>query len=494
MTKEQYFEYLGIYKFWQVGYTGKGVKIMSGEYIEQDYKKTDAWRSIICPKGYKSDASHGSSVMSIMQEICPDAMFYSYPLDYGKNGSTCCNYIIENGINLFGTSNIISSVNKNLENEMQRCIDEGCTFFAAAGNDAERGVRGMSKSEKFIAIGICDFVKGKLQWVNPSSIGEELDYVMLPPYGRWTSWCSPTFTAMCGLVQDFFIVNAGKPLNREELIRFIDDNLIDIEEEGFDVKSGKGLFILPEPSTIDISKYVTDINVGDLKGDEEELQIITKYMTQNDCYKAGKPLTVKGLMLHSTATPGVMAADWYSRWNKSGIAKCVHAFVDDKGVWQYLPWIMRGWHCGGTGNNSYIGVEMCEPSNLNDKVYFTKVYENAVELFAQLCMQFQLTADNIICHCEGYKLGIASNHSDVMHWFPKHNKTMDDFRHDVAIRIEQKQKEMEEREMNEPSDWAKTAWEWGKANGICDGTNPKGTITREQVVQMLYNYIVKGAK
>ena len=48
-----------------------------------------------------------------------------------------------------------------------------------------------------------------------------------------------------------------------------------------------------------------------------------------------------------------------------------------------------------------------------------------------LCKEFDLTEKDIICHSEGYKLGIASNHSDVMHWFPKHGKNMDTFREDV---------------------------------------------------------------
>ena len=38
----------------------------------------------------------------------------------------------------------------------------------------------------------------------------------------------------------------------------------------------------------------------------------------------------------------------------------------------------------------------------------------------------------VICHQEGYRRGIASNHGDVLHWFPKFGKTMDDFRADVA--------------------------------------------------------------
>ena len=39
-----------------------------------------------------------------------------------------------------------------------------------------------------------------------------------------------------------------------------------------------------------------------------------------------------------------------------------------------------------------------------------------------------------------------------------------------------------------PSGWAATAWKWGKENGITDGTNPRNSITREQVIQLLFNY------
>lgn len=36
-----------------------------------------------------------------------------------------------------------------------------------------------------------------------------------------------------------------------------------------------------------------------------------------------------------------------------------------------------------------------------------------------------------------------------------------------------------------PSLWAKEAWEWGIEKGIIDGTNPKMSCTREQVVSMI---------
>jgi len=176
----------------------------------------------------------------------------------------------------------------------------------------------------------------------------------------------------------------------------------------------------------------------------------TKFMTRNDCYTANRKITPKGIMIHATATPGVMAGDWFSRWNKSYKAGetnrqvCVHAFVDDKEVWQYLPWNHRGWHAGGSANDTHIGIEMCEPAGHSyaggtmvgydaqkQAKYFEAVYNNTVELAVELCKEFGLTEKNIIDHSEGHKLGIASNHSDVAHWFPRHGKSMDTFREAV---------------------------------------------------------------
>ena len=111
--------------------------------------------------------------------------------------------------------------------------------------------------------------------------------------------------------------------------------------------------------------------------------------------------------------------------------------MDDGSIatYQTLPWNHRGWHCGsgskGSGNNTHIGFEICE-DGLTDASYFSAIYKEAVELCVYLCKQFNLTEKDIICHCEGSNLGIASNHSDVMHWFPKHGKSMDIFRAEVG--------------------------------------------------------------
>lgn len=80
---------------------------------------------------------------------------------------------------------------------------------------------------------------------------------------------------------------------------------------------------------------------------------------------------------------------------------------------------------------------------MNDKNYFGKVYKEACELTAYLCNMYNLNPKGttvvngikvpvILCHADSYKLGLGSNHGDVLHWFKKYGKTMDDVRNDVS--------------------------------------------------------------
>lgn len=207
------------------------------------------------------------------------------------------------------------------------------------------------------------------------------------------------------------------------------------------------------------------------------MNLHTCILTKNDCYKAGKTLNVKGLMLHSTGAPntklsryvgpddGLLGANPYgNHWNQptpDGRQVCVHGFIGKLkdgsiATYQTLPWDMRGWHAGGSANNTHIGVEICE-DNLTDGAYFSAVYQEAVELFAMLCKRFNLDPlKNIICHAEGYKQGVASNHGDVLYWFSKHRKTMDDFRQAVKEYMdnEQEDEEMRYKYYDDMPDWA----------------------------------------
>ena len=243
-------------------------------------------------------------------------------------------------------------------------------------------------------------------------------------------------------------------------------------------------------------------------------------LQDNDCYREGKVLKPRGVMLHSTGcnnpnlrryvapNDGLLGEPSMSHWNQPGLDKCVHAFIGKAAdgtiaVYQTLPWTMRGWHCGGYANNTHIGIEICE-DDLKNEAYFRAVYQAAAELTAHLCRMFQfdpMAPGVVICHREGHEMGWASGHADVLHWFPKYGKTMDDFRADVA-RI------MEEQSMNEErvreivrdelarieagradlaaSPWAAQLLAEAKARGITDGSRPQANATRQEVALMVH--------
>lgn len=184
------------------------------------------------------------------------------------------------------------------------------------------------------------------------------------------------------------------------------------------------------------------------------MKIVQNILTKNDCYKTNRTIKVKGMMLHSVGCSQPSAMAFVNSWNRSGIAACVHAFIDANTgvVHQTLPWNHRGWHGGGKSNNTHIGVEMCEPSTIKYKggATFTdtdsvatkkavlRTYSAAVELFAHLCKEYDLNPlTDIVSHREGHALGIASNHGDPEHLWSKFGLSMDGFRKDVQAQMKQ---------------------------------------------------------
>ena len=183
------------------------------------------------------------------------------------------------------------------------------------------------------------------------------------------------------------------------------------------------------------------------------------FLTENACFQAGRVIKPKGIMVHSTGAnnpnlcryvgpdDGLLGENRYgNHWNQEkpgGSYVCCHAFIGKLAdgtiaTYQTLPWNMKGWHAGngsiGSANDTHISFEICE-DDLTDSKYFAAVYREAVELCAYLCEKYGLTEKDILCHSEGYTRGIASNHGDVMHWFPKFGKSMDAFRADVKKQL-----------------------------------------------------------
>lgn len=250
------------------------------------------------------------------------------------------------------------------------------------------------------------------------------------------------------------------------------------------------------------------------------MRLYKALLKRNDCYLRGRTIRPRGVMVHSTGAANPYLRRYLSpddgrlgepssrHWNQSGVGACVHAMIGKAAdgsvcTYQTLPWNMRGWHCGRSGNDTHISFEICEDS-LTDKGYFQATYQAAVELTAYLCRRFNLNplADGVVlCHSEGYARGIASNHADVMHWWKKFGVDMDDFRADVAAEMqggedmteaqvrqivrEELAAAQSERDKLPPSDWARDQLAAAVAAGITDGKRPQSSATRQEVAIMV---------
>lgn len=179
------------------------------------------------------------------------------------------------------------------------------------------------------------------------------------------------------------------------------------------------------------------------------MEIRQCYMRNNDCYKAHQIMTPAGIVVHSTAAnnpyisryvqpdDGILGPNKYNNdWNRSGVNKCVHAFIgkDKNGnvrIYQTLPWNLKCWGCGsgtkGSYNSNYIQFEICE-DDLTDPKYFEKAFTLAAELVRYLMVKYNIQINNIVSHNEAHDRGYASNHGDPEHWMKKFGKNMDWFR------------------------------------------------------------------
>lgn len=193
------------------------------------------------------------------------------------------------------------------------------------------------------------------------------------------------------------------------------------------------------------------------------MKIEQQFSVNNDCYVKNQNgadsrytefqrLGPRGLMLHSVGCAQPDAHVFARLWNVPNKEVAVHAVLQEDGlVIQCLPWNYRGWHAGGTANNTHIGVEMTESgyiiydsqtgaykgcTNLvAARAHSVGCYKTAVDLFAQLCKQYKLDPMTaIISHSEGATKKIASAHADPEHLWRALDLsyTMDGFRKDVA--------------------------------------------------------------
>ena len=227
-------------------------------------------------------------------------------------------------------------------------------------------------------------------------------------------------------------------------------------------------------------------------------------MTQSTCYKGTRKMNVLGVLWHSTGAnnpnlrryvqPDDNAAnraellnllgknDYGNDWNHKEVQAGLNCWIGKLAdgtvtTVQTMPWDYRPWGCGsgskGSCNDHWIQFEICE-DGLTDASYFAKVYQEACEITAYLCDLYGIDPEGtvsynglkvptILCHADSHRLGLGSNHGDVLHWFPKFGKNMDTVRSDVKKLLQ------------------------GRGDTPQDAAEPKGTISTAEDAKAIWD-------
>jgi hypothetical protein len=268
-------------------------------------------------------------------------------------------------------------------------------------------------------------------------------------------------------------------------------------------------------------------------------------MTQSTCYKGTEKMVPLGVLWHSTGANNKTVKryvqpsdndpnreellkiigvnkngnDWNHKKRKAGVNAFIGELEDDTvAAVQVMPWDYESWGCGkgskGTCNDGWMQFEICE-DNLKNKEHFEAVYKEGVELTAYYCKMYKLDPKGtvkfngvqvpvILDHAQSHKLKLGSNHGDVLHWFRKYGKTMDDVRDDVAKLMNKKAPVVEPAKPKEIYRVRK-AWEDEKsqvgayanldsAKDACDKAGKEYEVYNSQGVAIYPNEIPKEEK
>lgn len=124
--------------------------------------------------------------------------------------------------------------------------------------------------------------------------------------------------------------------------------------------------------------------------------------------RPGTAMSPKKITTHNTGNAGRGAnAEMHNRYihnlasyhPKDTSHVSWHLSVDDKFIYQHIPFDEIAWHCGdgngvNSGNRTSIGIEICENPETNTK----QAEENAIALTVLLMKEFKLKPTDVVPH------------------------------------------------------------------------------------------------
>lgn len=148
--------------------------------------------------------------------------------------------------------------------------------------------------------------------------------------------------------------------------------------------------------------------------------MITRLINNNRSYT---PLWPRGIVFHSTATPGATAEDEWQYFNRAYRGASAHIFTDWTQSIQFVPFGEQAWHAGPTANSRYLGWEMCEPRG-RDMDAFQRVWDNTVKEAKVIVRQLRFSPTDMFTHHMITQLyPMETNHTDPDAFLGMYNKT-----------------------------------------------------------------------
>lgn len=209
--------------------------------------------------------------------------------------------------------------------------------------------------------------------------------------------------------------------------------------------------------------------------------------------KCPYPMDAEVIVVHNTANDATAKNEIaYMIRNDNQVS--YHYAIDDKEIIQAIPEDRNAWHTGdggtGKGNRKGIGIEICYSKSGGQK------FIEAEKLTAKF-IAFKLNE-------KGWGIDRVKKHQDFAKKYCPH-RTLDmgwqrflnmiqaelNLLKGVATVDKQPNIPTPQQPINNniPSTWATEDWNWGIANGLVDGTNPKNNLSREQFVAVLHRFM-----
>lgn len=271
---EKEFEILNILEWHKKGYTGKGVKVVN---LESTYPASFFRDKIklTFPYNYSDKVNkHGQKTLDVINQVAPNAELYPLSNGTDKFENDTIPFILEENIHLVNAS-LGGSMDDERELLIKECLNNGSIFTTSAGNTGNNNMGAYALSSLWLAVGAVHYSDkyNNIYKADYSSTGKDVfvtsfsnlwlrhgEYDKLIPSQQGTSFSSPLFCGMLALVQQFFIEKTGEPLNKDIMVKFITDHVVDLGVIGKDEKYGYGLFVLPDPDKIEVDKYLLKDN------------------------------------------------------------------------------------------------------------------------------------------------------------------------------------------------------------------------------------------